>query len=430
MIQQIVIISLLLSGYISVQAQGNFHWPDDTAKAQENWVLFTDAVKSQRYQDALEPFLWLLENAPDLHSALYINGEKLYKGLIAAAEPALQKKYQEQLLTLYDLRMQYFHEEATVINRKIFAAYQFYRNRKEKYPELLKIFENAFQSFYQDFSSGNLVAYMDVIRVAQAEEKALSDEEVLNRYNLIIQALQSQNSTEDIGKKQATIDNLLASTVQLNCALIEEKFGKPFLEQSEDIAKAKRIVALGLAYQCKDLPVFLKAAQLVQQHEPTYGLAKMLALMYDAQQAYQAAETSYLEAVKFARENTQKGETLYALATHYQRRDLKDKARDAALQALKADPSRKEAYRLVGDLYFYSFEACKEGESATLDRTVYIAAYHLYQKAGRADLMKQARQQFPSREEIFQDGYKEGQPIRIGCWINEQVILQSRNDVQ
>lgn len=220
MIQRIIIIALLFSDCINVQAQGIFQWPDDTAKAQEHWVLFTDAVKSQQYQDALEPFQWLLEKAPKLNVALYINGEKLYKGLIeTVTEPALQKKYQEQLLALYDLRMLHFQQEEAVINRKLLAAYQYYKKQPENYAVLLNMFEDAFQRLSQHFTSSNLIAYMDVIHLAQAEKKWLSDEEVLNRYRLITQTLQNQGATDDIEKKQTVLDNLLVSAIQLNCSL-------------------------------------------------------------------------------------------------------------------------------------------------------------------------------------------------------------------
>lgn len=426
-------ISLCLLFIPFAQAQVPFRWPADTATAKTQWVLLADAVKAQSYGEALEPFQWLLDKAPDLHTSLYIQGEQMYKGLIeTTSEIALQEAYQEKLMTLYDLRMQYFQDEANVSNRKMFAAYHYYKHRKDKHLSLLTLFENTFQTHAQHFTAANLIAYMDVIRLVQAQEKSLSDEEVLNRYDRISQLLQSQNTAaEDIEKKQEAIDKLLLATVTLDCNLIAEKFGKPFMEQyADDANRAKKIVALGLAYRCKELPVFLEAARLVQKKEPNFGIARMLALSYDAQEDYPLAEKYYREAIGLAQEKEKKANMLYALAQHYQRRNLKAKARTAALEAVETHASLKEAYKLIGDLYLSSFDACKEGESATRDRAIYIAAYQMYQKADRTDLMESARQQFPTIEEIFQEGYEEGQTIEAGCWINESVVLLRRSAVQ
>ena len=50
----------------------------------------------------------------------------------------------------------------------------------------------------------------------------------------------------------------------------------------------------------------------------------------------------------------------------------------------------------------------------------------MYQQAGRPDLAKQLQQQFPSIATIFQEGYEEGQTVRVGCWINVPVEVQRK----
>ena len=426
--KKIAITFIFLLTVFQLKAQAGWQWPADTTKAKSQWALFQDALREQRYQDGLTPFQWLLREAPTLNPALYINGEKLYKGLIKTTQDAEKKKqYQQEALALYDLRMQHFHQEDAVMNRKAFAAYLYYRNEPEQYPALFSIFEEAAKNGLQHFSSSTLVAYMDVMRLYQSAKNPLSDEEVLSRYDQISQALQHEKGAEE---KQAMLDKLLAATVQLNCQLIEEKFGKPFLAHLEDTAKAKKIVALGLAYQCKDQPFFLEAARIMQQNSPSFGLAKLIAALYDAQHQAALAEQYYQQAADLTQEASQKADVLYGLAVHYQREEQKEKARAAALQAVAVDPSRKEAYKLIGDLYFSSFTHCKGGSSQVKDRAVYIAAYEMYQRAGRADLMAQAKQQFPSIEDIFQEGLKEGETVKAGCWIQEEVKLKRRGEVQ
>jgi len=121
-----------------------------------------------------------------------------------------------------------------------------------------------------------------------------------------------------------------------------------------------------------------------------------------------------------------KGEILYAQAASYAKRGHKSKARNSAYKAVGADPSRKVAYKLIGDLYFRSYNDCKAGVSKVQDRAVYLAAFEMYRKAGDAKMMASAKQQFPSIEEIFELDMKEGESITVGCWINETVTIQRR----
>lgn len=434
MIYRIFILIIAVGWCFQSLAQPDIQWPEDKAKAQEMVAVYVDQLKEQHYEEAKPAFDWLLENAPNLSLSLYINGEKLYKGLEEkATNSELKNQYQEQVLTLYDLRIQHFQDKASVMHRKAFTAYQYYKNQPEKYNALLSIFDTAFQTGKEAFSSSALVAYMDVLRLFKSKNGNLSDAEILDRYGQISEALQKQknaDNAEDIDKKQALVDGLLLQTIEMDCATIHERFGIPFLENENNLTKAKRIVALSLAYKCKDSPAFLKAARVVQSHDPDFGLAKLLAVMSDAQEAYDTAEHYYLEADSLASDSVKKAEINYALALHYQRRGMKADARKYALQAAKIEQFKKEAYKLIGDLYLASTDECKDDKSSLTSRAIYIAAYEMYKKAGRTELMEAVRAQFPSVEEAFQEDITEGNIIEIGCWINESVKVQFRPQQQ
>ncbi|WKN45502.1 tetratricopeptide repeat protein [Tunicatimonas pelagia] len=419
-----MIITLCLTEVVDAQ---EINWPDDTAQAQTNWVLFTDGVRAKTYAEALESFRWLLNQAPDLTPTLYIQGEKLFKGLVAeTGDPEKREQYQRQQLNLYDQRIQYFSDEAKVMNRKAHAAYQYYRDKPEKYAELLEVFEHAFQVSQQQFSSANLVAYLDVIRrYRKAGGSELSDEEILHRYDQLSKVLQ-QKSKPDAKEKQELLDKLLIATITLDCATIQEKFGNPFLQDTTQLDWAKKVIALALAYQCSDALSFMTALRTVLRYEPSVGTAKTIAKLYEIRDKPQNAETYWQQAITLAKENNEKAELWYSLAQHYQRNNRKPQAREAARKSIQQNTSKKEAHKLIGDLYFSSFDNCKGGKSIVQDRAVYWAAYEMYQRAGRSDLMQQAEQQFPTMEQIFQEDLKKGEVMQVGCWINEEVVIRPR----
>ena len=104
----------------------------------------------------------------------------------------------------------------------------------------------------------------------------------------------------------------------------------------------------------------------------------------------------------------------------------KTTSRDFARKALASDPSNSGAYKLIGDLYMNSFDDCKQGVSKVQDRSIFIAAYNMYKRAGSSTGMVNAKAQFPSIDEIFSEGYKEGQSLSTGCWVGESVSLERR----
>lgn len=419
----ISLIFLLIGFAPSLLAQSAIRWPDDTARAKEMMALYTDALRDQDYTTGLEPFRWLVQQAPALHKSLYINGEKLFRGIVEQTDdPVLKRQYQKEALQLYDLRIHHFGEEGLVLNRKAHTAYRYYRDNASQYADLLELFDQAYVAGSARLASSTLLAYMDVVRLFQSSGGELSDEEVLLRYDRVTGLLRSRGEEE----KQVLVDKMLASAIDLDCSLVDKKFGNTFLQDTTNVQQARQVIALGLVYQCKELPVFLVASRTIQRHQPSVGMARTLALLYEARGEPLAAEHYYQEAIQLAEGGLARAELYYQLAIHYQRANRKTDARTAARQALRSDGTYLEAYRLIGDLYYDSYAACRKGKQHTTDRAVFWAAYEMYQRAGRSDLMQQAQQQFPTIDQLFQEGYEEGQTVTVGCWINEAAMVQRR----
>ena len=103
----------------------------------------------------------------------------------------------------------------------------------------------------------------------------------------------------------------------------------------------------------------------------------------------------------------------------------KIKSRDNARKSISSE-NNSEAYKLIGNLYMASYDECKGGKSRVNDRLVFIAAYNMYRRAGLDNKAAQAKAQFPSMEEIFNENLEVGESLNTGCWINENVTLSKR----
>ena len=418
-----------------LQAQAGWNWGDDPTTAKEKNAIYNDMMKNDNYVGAIEPLEWLLANTPDLNSAIYINGVKIYDKLQGAeTDPAKKKQYQTRCLELYDQRIEYFGKENQVLNRKAYKAYKFLRDDKESYDELYNLFERTFELNGDKVAVNNLVAYMDVIRRYRANGGSLSDDDVLERYGKTMAILDKNveayekkgKDTASLEKNRDFINKMLTGMVKMDCAFIDEKIGPAFESNPSDLAMAKRIIALSLTYNCSKSDLFLKAAMTLQDQEPTFSMAKIIAIKNDAAKNYEEANKYYLEALELASNDKQRADIEYGLANHYRARGMKSRSRTSAYAAVKSDPSRKEAYKIIGDLYMTSYNDCRQGVSKVDDRAVFLAAYKMYERAGDRNGMSNAEKQFPSMEEIFELSLKEGQELKVGCWINETVTLKRR----
>jgi tetratricopeptide (TPR) repeat protein len=413
-----------------VQAQSGWNWPEDKKTAEEKNAIYSDNLKQGNYKEAAKHLHWILKNAPDLNSSIYINGAKIYEGLADNEKDQKQAFiYQDSALWMYDQRIKYFNDEANVLDRKAYAAYKYLKDRNDKIEELFNLYKRAFLMNGNNIMDVNTVAYMDVARRYKTITGKLSDEDILDIYdqlNAILDYKAKTGAAARAEKFRENIDALLTATVKVDCDFVEQNLAPRVKENPKDGKMAKKVFQLLLTGKCTESESFLLAAKALFDSEPTYGLAKVIGVKSKVASDLEGAGKYFQEALNLADDNIKKADMYLELADIAAKRGQKVTARDYALKSVSADASRKEAYTLIGNLYFSSHDDCKGGENIVHDRAVYIAAYEMYKKAGNSQGMATAQAQFPSMEEIFNYGMKLGESVKVGCWINEVVTLQKR----
>jgi len=412
----------------TASAQNGWNWPEDKATAQEKNALYTDAYKSKDFAGALNHLTWLHENAPDLNSSIYINGQKIYEGLAnQEQDPDKKLAYQEKALEMYDLRIKYFNKEANVLNRKASTAYKYFRSTPDKYLELLETFEKTLELNGSNFFDGNTIAYMDIIRRYKRGGGDLTDDDILERYDKISQVLSSKQG-DNIKTMQNKIDEMLLEIITVDCNYIETNLGAKLKAEPDNIKVAKRIIQLSLSGKCADSEVFMTAAKTLFDAEPEYGMAKVIALKCKGK-GDNACTLDYLNrALDLTENNQEKGEVYLILGAMQVSSGAKSMARTYFRKAASTDPSQMgKAYTSIGNLYFNSIRDCKAGKSKVEDRGCYMAAYEMYKKAANNSGMARAKQQFPLKEEVFLEGKSVGDSMTVGCWIGETVTIQTRD---
>jgi len=417
-------------------------WPTDPAmkaKVEEKKVLYEDALKGGQVINALKPLNWLLANVPNLHSSLYIYGAEVFDKLAKEEKDAARKKvYVDSLMIVYDMRIKNCGEEGPVTNRKAFSFLQY--NLQSKPAEALALMDKTLDLNGNDVTDATLIYYMQTMKVNKAKLKNLTDDQIMERYDRLmaiwdVKMKKTQSEGKDpskLKKMKDDIDAILITIVDVNCDFVKKNLEPKFRKDPTDISLAKKIFSFMLQGKCTDEPLWLEAGEVILKATPVperdCGLAKNLGIKYLVKENYEKAEELLKEAQNVCTEATDKGEILIYLGSIEAKKGNKFGARDLYRKAAAADPaSAKEAYVKIGLLYYGSFNDCAKKVNQADDRLVYLIAADYFQRGGDAKNAANAKENFPSREDIFLVNYKVGDSKQVGCWIDESTTIRTRD---
>ena len=433
---------LLLSFIVSTSgiiAQPGWNWPENKAQAEEKNVLYTDYLKQQNCEAAVEHLDWLIDNVPNLHVSIYQNGIKIYRCLIdKESDPVKKNELVNKALSLFDGRIENFGREAYVKNRKVTFAYTFYRSDKSQYEMLFNMFKDAFELNGNKIGNSNVVAFMDIVRKHKLTSKSISDDVVLELYDMISKTISYKiesdaKNEERYNKYQDNVDKLLTATITVDCNFVENTLGPKLLELSteptDEIAQtdyetltpvdisysdevinlAKKIFQLSITGKCTSSEIALEAAKIMFTAEKDFAVAKFISSRELSSKNYENSLEYCDAAIECTEDNSQKSEMYLRKAQVYQFIGNKRKSRDNARKSISLNTSNPDAYKLIGNLYMSSYDDCREGKSRVQDRLVFIAAYNIFKSGGLTSQANQAKEQFPSMEEIFNENMEVGE---------------------
>jgi len=240
-------------------------WPENKQKAEECVAIFGDAVKQQNFRAATSSIQWMLTNAPNWNTKLYVDAATAYDGLASKEADAAKKKVLiDSLMLIYDMRIQNCGDEVNVLNRKAASSAKYNINNKEKSAELLTMFDRVYEISGNNVNDNNLEAYMSVIfanfitqKPLPPAQKTLTEDLILSRYDKLIGVIEakikkaeSENKVGDVEKYKKikiNVDDKLSKMVTINCAFVKKNYEPRFKQNPSDIGMAK-----------KDFPVHVK----------------------------------------------------------------------------------------------------------------------------------------------------------------------------
>lgn len=434
----------------TAQCEGFENYPGGVTEGRKTHVLYRDLVKKKQLIKALPLWEKVYENSPGGSVLHFIDGVAIQSELYTKTEDEAKKTaIVEKIMKLYDERIACFSEKRKdkgyVTSMK---AYDMYALQYDA-PKALATFQEAVEIEGNSTEAYIVSAYADHAIYMFASD--LVDKKTMRTlYADLLEIIEANADNEDFAESEAEIkayfkpyeDNIF------DCEYFKEKLKEEYNEAPEDPEVFRPILKTLLAKGCTKEDEFIvelmgKDAQFVADRRATqkeeYEANK--ASVYKAKDAYDAGNIEgalalYEKAIGETQNAGKKASIQYKMAQiYYAKLKNRSKAREYALQAANNRGGWGKPYMLIGNMYASSGSACGSGRGWNSQIVVW-PAIDMWQKAKSVDpsLADEANQQIskynrymPDKEEGFQRNIKQGQSVRVGCWIQTSTTARFTN---
>ena len=409
-----------------------YSWGENPDEAKGRWMFLQTSIEEKKYDNAIKPLHWLLKNTPDLNVALYIHGAKILEQNVKIEKsPERKKVLQDSVLWLYDERIQQFGDEASVLNRKGRVAFKYLRKIKGKEDELYSLYSRIYELNKYEMLVQNATNYfMSTVSVFKMNK--IDKETVISIYSSLLAFLDKKETSFSSNPKKLSIvrKNRLKMAkyfdkyIPVSCEEIQTYFGSNY-QASPTLDKAKSINALLVKKKCIDSELFIQTNNKILEVEPSSKRYSVAAKLFLSSGKMEESYNYFSKAVELENNDSLKSILQLELAKITLTTNAYSKAKSEALLAFNLNENNKKAYEFLGDLYLAGASTCNS-EDVLIKKAIYIIAYKEYLKSGNTSKMASVKKHFPTMEEIFVRNKKEGDIVKVGCWIKENVALMKK----
>ncbi|MGQ1948134.1 tetratricopeptide repeat protein [Geofilum sp. OHC36d9] len=418
---------------------------EDSLECLKNLSLYSEDLRNKNYDAAYPAWEAAFNNCPAATVNLYIDGATLLEHKIKKNKDAatFEDLYQK-LMKVYDQRMEFFGDNRRTPTPEIkgFKALdmlKYKRNDAEVLAQAYALLDESVNYSKEKSQLAFLATFMTT-SVNMYKMGKIDAMKLVEDYTLVTDGLDNQLKNParakyhgQIEKVKGSVETLFANSGAANCETIDQIFAPQLEDKKFDLAWLKMVSRLLVRGLCDDSELLYKVSEYQHNIEPSSASAYGLAKMYLKSNDMNRAIDYFKEAIDLCEDNDQKGEFLQQLGLVYLTQEKYSAARASALRAIELRPNWGAPYIVIGKAYAISANTI--GTKELEKKSAYWAAVDKFMKAKSVDpsvakeadeLIRTYSVHFPATDEIFFEGYKNGETYTVGGWINEKTTIRAK----
>lgn len=439
--------TLVVYAQKGVDDGSRFGHGEDSVTCITNLVQYGDMVKQKQYKEAYEPWKVCFEQCPLCKgTTLYTDGVKIMTDLIKT-DPTQKDTYYALLMRIYDQRVKYF-----ATNKKYPASYVKgtkandivkYKTEKDAAArtEALALYEEALAGKPATIINSFVQNYM-MLKVADFKDSKATADEVVNAYLKCVDILGklAEGAKDDKAKgavedTKSNVEQFFAHSGAADCPVLEKIFTPQLGDKKSDEAWLKRVNKLLSNGDCTESDLYYATSEALHKISPEASSARGLAKMYLKQNDTQHALAYYEEAIKLEEDAKLKARYYYEMGlVTFSTGDLAG-AKRCCYSATQLRGDWGDPLILLAKVYAQGAKNIGEKDYEKkagfwvavdkLQRAKSIDSSETVQKEA-GDLIRQYSQYFPSKEDLFFEGIKDGSSYTVGGFIGESTTVRAK----
>ena len=429
----LAIVVALAMGGSALHAQKYGKTPEDSIKCLQNLSVYQEFYKQKNYTGAYDAWKQVLELCPATSLNTYIRGNTILKQMIAATkDPAQRGQYFDEMMKLWDMRAQYYGRPGYCLGMKAKDMRDYAPSRLE---DAMELFNQALAYANEPNFVNIPYFYFECMRDAYKAQKISKDDlfAAYDKATTILEDIAEQDpSDETANTMMNTISKMFepyASCEDL-VAMYTEKF-ETNKGDAEFLRKATKMLA---SRGCTDAEIFFQLTDALYELHPTPESAYLMAQKCNRNEDFGRIE-SFLSDETISQLPSDQQENAYLLvANACWRLNHYGDGRRACTKALQINPNSGRAYLLLGMLYAAGADACPGDGTPIAKRAPFWAAVDMFAKAKAVDpsvaeaansAIATYSQHFPSADDLFTYGLREGSSYQISCWFTHTTTIRA-----
>ena len=448
---------------------------EDSVKCLEHIFLVNNAMKPKAptYDACKEAYtMWkeLFTNYPVARVDTYTNGIKLLKGLIAK-EPDAQMKaqYINELMEVYNQQIKYIDYLQEITKTKLSAgtilgkkAIDYMQIVPDANPDSIYSMLAKSVAIEQGNSEFNITTqFMKQSALKYKRDKENHGEQIIEDYLnasvYIVEVLDKYNErieyytnkfaetgdpkdstyiagySKNIDNARISRNNIDAYFINSGAAKCEDLntiYATKIEENKTNIEYLNKVISVMGMLKCTNEDSYLQAAEYALAIEPTAKAAMGCGYRYFKRGDIEKAMELFEQAIELETSVTNKADMCYKVgAIHYSQKNF-SKARAYAQKAIALNSKYGQPYILIAQCYAAT---PNWSDDAVLNRCTYYAALDKLYRAKAVDpsckreadkLIGTYNGYLPEAADLFMKGYKSGNTVTIGGWINEKATIR------